>query len=115
MPGLQPLAFACPYAAGVEIAVGPEGGLHLLTLDCAPAEQTPLARLTTAGAWARDHLPLLRSAAASCPLSDAPAVLHLFTTNAASIRRLGDSGIRLHVLVSVKAGDRLAWACADLN
>jgi hypothetical protein len=42
-------------------------------------------------------------------------VLHLLTTSAPSVRRLGESGVRLHVLVSARAAGEHVWACADLN
>lgn len=117
LPGLSTLAFTCPYAPSVELATGADGVLHLLALDGAGPDPAALGGLTTAAAWVKCHQPLLRHAVAAEArnLAEVEPVLHLLTTSAPSVRRLGDSGIRLHVLVSTRAGSDLVWGCADLN
>jgi hypothetical protein len=117
LPSLAALSITCPYAPSVELAVAEDGALHLLALEGSAGEQPAVAQLVTAAAWVRDHMPLLRLAAPADGrrLSEADPILHLLTTRAAAIRRLGESGVRLHVLTNVRVGDQTAWACADLN
>jgi hypothetical protein len=117
LPTLRALGITCPYASGVELATADDGTIHLLALEGAAADQPALPRLMTAAAWVRDHLALLKLAAPAegRKVAEAEPILHLLTTSAPTVRRLTDSGLRLHVLVSSKTGDETVWACADLN
>jgi hypothetical protein len=111
---LEPLASKCPYAPEVELAVDPEGRLHLI----ARASNDPgltLGALTTAKSWAEAHASLMTMAHPR--LRTASAVCHLMTDAPKSVRRLGDSDLKLHLLTA-PAGTRendAGWVCVELN
>mgnify|MGYP001359740325 FL=1 len=111
---LEPLASKCPYAPEVELAVDPEGRLHLI----ARASNDPgltLGALTTAKSWAEAHASLMTMAHPR--LRTASAVCHLMTDAPKSVRRLGDSELKLHLLTA-PAGTRendAGWVCVELN
>ena len=67
--------------------------------------------------WVSDHLALLRLAVPAARLSPegAETTLHLFTDEPKGVRRLLDSGVRLHFLASLEADGRTAWVCRELN
>jgi hypothetical protein len=111
--GLTPADVTCPYAANVELAWGPEGGLHLLAMH--DPNRDPIRDLLAAASWANDHKALLtRLAPCACPPAFGPT-LHLLTRDLPSARALLDTAIRVHVLVELKtaAGPLLAAAPAN--
>ncbi len=124
--GLSPLTVTCPYWPQIELAVGPEGGLHLL-LACAgddgAAERAGVGQLASAASWARAHAGILRLAHAALANGHAGSgldagrepVLHLLTPHPARARHLLDSGVRVHFLAEVRVGDQRGWVCAELN
>lgn len=71
--------------------------------------------------WAFDHAELIRLASPRAPLSsgssgEAPAtVLHLLTDQPRDVRRLLESGVRVHQVSSVRVTGQTAWICRDLN
>ncbi len=115
--GLKGLEIECPYAAGVELALGTDGRLHLLagagesgpSLGVSDAAQ----RLLTAAAWAGDHAKLLRAA---CPaFGGGDPVLHVVVREAREARGLLDTGMRVHLLSRVEVGGVAGWVVVDLN
>ena len=68
-----------------------------------------LALLTTARDWALAHASLLSLGHRG--MTQEPAVCHLMTDSPKSVRRLGDSELKLHLLTG--SGDR--WVCVELN
>jgi hypothetical protein len=117
--GLTALQATCPFAAGVELAADSSGGLHLLSR--AAEGQDPaqaLSALVATAAWAKMHAALLKLAAAadSARLEDpGQAMLHLFTPDAKSARRLLDADVRLHLLARVEISGQSGWFCTELN
>lgn len=111
---LEPLASKCPYAPDVELAVDSEGRLHLVARAIGDPGAT-LSALTTVRAWAEAHASLM--ALAHPRVRSSPAICHLLTDAPKSVRRLGDSDVRLHLLttpagVSAETGP---WVCVELN
>jgi len=111
---LEPLASKCPYAPEVELALDPEGRLHLI----ARASNDPgltLGALTTAKSWAEAHASLMTMAHPR--LRTASAVCHLMTDAPKTVRRLGDSDLKLHLLTAPAgtAENEAGWVCVELN
>jgi hypothetical protein len=71
----------------------------------------------SATGWLNDHLTLIRLALPTLRLPDTTdnVVLHLFVDEPKAVRRLLDSGVRIHLLASVQVGGTVAWVCRDLN
>lgn len=111
---LEPLATVCPYAPEVELAIDPDGKLHLI----ASAKNDPgttLTSLTTVRAWAEAHASLITMAHPRMTATN--AICHLLTDSPKSVRRLGDSDLRLHLLTA-PPGTReedAGWVCVELN
>lgn len=106
IPGLAAIGLRCPHHREIELAVDPQGTLHLVVLD------THLAALRPVEAWALAHHDLLRAA---CPSIVAPSgrahdgqsrtfVVDVVTFDAPSIVALHGTGVRLHLLVETGAG-----------
>ncbi|MBX3407413.1 MAG: hypothetical protein KF869_11690 [Phycisphaeraceae bacterium] len=128
LEGLRPVSVLCPYAPGVELALDPAGGLHLLVRtepeDGEDSEQRALSQLLVAGAWAEAHAMLLGPALAQAgapaafarPMHEAhkPA-LHLFTDRPKRSRRLLETDVRIHLLARVNIGGQSGWYCTELN
>lgn len=110
LPGLIPLPAPCPVAPAVELAVDAAGRVHAL----APAAvQGALDQLLAASAWTGTHADWIRLAAPHAAGGD--AAMHLFTDEPAPVRRLLDSGVRVHLLVRVTVKGEDAWVCRSLN
>lgn len=106
--GLRPISIRCPYAPGVELALGSSGVLHLVS----PMQQGAGA-LLTAAAWAQSHASLLEAARPeelNMAHPEGP-VLHVVTSDAKLARPMLDTGVRVHLVL--KVGD--AVAVHDLN
>jgi hypothetical protein len=109
----------CPYAPSVEMAVGGDARLHLITFmgDAEHESATPTVRaamdqLAAAAEWALDHATLLRAAGVSARLdATLPPISHLMTDRPRDVRRALDSEVRVHVLARTAEG----WICRDLN
>ncbi|MBL8876030.1 MAG: hypothetical protein JNM86_09580 [Phycisphaerae bacterium] len=114
LESLESLASKCPYAPEVELAVDPEGRLHLIARAASDPGMT-LGALTTAKSWAEAHASLM--AMAHPHLRTSAAVCHLMTDAPKSVRRLGDSDLRLHLLTAPPgtAEDEAGWVCVELN
>ncbi|MBX3379746.1 MAG: hypothetical protein KF805_06600 [Phycisphaeraceae bacterium] len=114
LDSLETLASKCPYAPDVELALDPDGRLHLIARAAGDPGAT-LGALTTARSWAESHAPLMTMAHPR--LKVASAVCHLMTDVPKSVRRLGDSDLRLHLLTAPPgASDSDAgWVCVELN
>lgn len=109
---LTPLPIVCPYADGVELARDREGRLHVLARG-AGGEANAVGRLLVAARWATAHAPLL--AAAHGPLDCRSPVLNLFSSDVASVRRLLDTDVRVHLLAPVEIDGHRGWYCTALN
>lgn len=139
MGPFERLDVQCPYAGVVELAVCPNGRLHLLaaagsyTLHDA---EFAVQRLLTARAWVDAHLPLLRRAFPMLTTQPgaATATLHLLTDRPREVRHLLDTDLRLHILTptpvpaptslsltaapsvpSLAPATEPQWLCLDLN
>ncbi len=106
-PELQPLAFNCPDAPRVVLAVDARG-LHLLAAENAAAE------LRVAAAWARANLALLCAAVPAVAARSA-ITEHLLLDDAAHAVGLHRSGVLLHAAVEFDVGGRPARKRIDLN
>ena len=128
LEGLRPVSVLCPYAPGVELALDPAGGLHLLVRtepeDGEDSEQRALSQLLVAGSWVEAHAMLLGPALAQAgapaafarPMHESckPA-LHLFTDRPKRSRRLLETDVRVHLLARVSIGGQSGWYCTELN
>lgn len=109
----------CPYAPAVEMAVGSDARLHLITFtgdadheSAAPSVRAAMDQLAAAAQWALDHALLLRAAGVSARLDRAsPPISHLMTDRPREVRRALESEVRVHVLARAVEG----WICRDLN
>jgi hypothetical protein len=113
VPGLTMIDAVCPYAAGVELAMGSDG-LHLLvsSVKAGTSVSDAVQQLLTAAAWADDHAGLLASAHPMLAGSNRP-VLHLFTDEPKSARGVLNTAMRVHLLAATASGRE--WVCRDLN
>jgi hypothetical protein len=112
LPGLRPIDARCPFAPRVEIAVSPEGEMHVVAGATAPAEvPAAVADLTAAAAWVTTHADAMRAAipelARRAAAAATPPREHLVTTEPKAVRALLDSRLRLHL--------DAAGALVDLN
>jgi len=113
---LTPTSIHCPYEAGVELALDPRGGLHLLV----HAESTPsaVASLMSAGGWTKSHLSLIVMAIKSQGLHlderTAPT-MHVFAPTVKEHRGLSDAGVHLHLLARVEIEGRKGWFCTEVG
>lgn len=114
LESLESLASRCPYAPEVELAVDPDGRLHLIARAANDPGMT-LGALTTAKSWAEAHASLMTMAHPR--LRTASAVCHLMTDAPKSVRRLGDSDLKLHLLTAPAgtAETDAGWVCVELN
>jgi len=118
--GLVELATRCPYAPEVGLATDASGDLHLcVSTGRGTALNDPgmgVQRLLTAASWAADHAALLaavHSGLRQDAAADGPS-LHLLTDEPKDVRRLLDTGVRLHLLID--AGDAGGVRiCRELN
>lgn len=106
-PELQALAFHCPDAPRVLLAIDARG-LHLL------ASESTAADLRVAAAWARANWALLCAAAPALAASSA-ITEHLLLTDAAHAVGLHRSGVLLHAAIDFDVGGRLVRRRVDLN
>jgi hypothetical protein len=108
-PEFTPVAFRCPVAKGIELAVDQDGRLRLL---CRCGE---LADARIAASWAQANEALLRAALSS--LGDGPLepIIDLVTKVAESVADLHRTGIRLYLLSSLEIEGGLRWFRVDLN
>ncbi len=90
--GLDPLPMRCPYAPGVELAVGRDGGLHAIADGALDAVE----QLLVASAWTDDHAELLEAADDRID-PGAACVMHLMTSDPHRAARLLSTSIRVHV------------------
>lgn len=113
IPGLRGLDVRCPSAAGVELAVGPDGGLHLLAehAEVVGEPVRSVESLLAAAAWSRLNAELLRRVFPDLRIGGDAVVLHLLTERPASVRGLYDTSVRVHALVRV--GDSSATAAVN--
>jgi hypothetical protein len=128
--GLGAVDVACPYAPGVEFAVGPEGRLHVLARresGGGAAGAVGVEPLLVASAWAEAHGALLRRVVVGAGGGGGGAsevgggagtgrpVAHLFVEEPREVRGLLDTEVRVHLLATVAVGGETAWVCKDLN
>jgi hypothetical protein len=103
----------CPNARQVEIAVDSDGRAHLLA-DGRGGEwrvNQAVADLTVAAAWLEEYAGMiLRDRAGG-----GPVVQHVFVDQPKFGRRLLDSALRVHLLMSVDVAGRTGDVCVELN
>lgn len=111
---LESLSSKCPYAPDVELAIDTEGRLHLIARVSGDPGAT-LGSLTTAKSWAEAHASLMSLAHPRLQFPN--AVCHLMTSEPKSVRRLGDSDLRLHLLTAPAGTSEqdAGWVCVELN
>lgn len=105
--GLTVLDVACPYAPGVQFAMGGQGSLHLVGSASAQCVQ----ELLTAAAWSGEHAALLARAfpVLSTQSLRAGPTLHVLSEDARALRGLLDTAVRVHLVVEV-GGTRVVRA-----
>ena len=106
-PELQALAFHCPDAPRVLLAVDARG-LHLL------AGESTAADLRVAAAWARANWALLCAAVPALAACNA-ITEHLLLSDAAHAVGLHRSGVLLHAAIDFDVGGRVIRRRVDLN
>ncbi len=112
---LKPLAFTCPYAEGIELAIDAAGSLHLLaSAGAAEGEEEAVKSLMVASSWAEAHAALLAATGTGVRQMSRPT-MHLFTDRPKHSRRLLDTALRVHLLAPVSVGGQTAWYCTELN
>lgn len=114
---LTATAIRCPYEAGVELALDPRGGLHLL-VHAESASSAAIASLMSAGGWTKSHLSLIAMAIKGQGLHlderTAPT-MHLLTPTVKEHRGLSDAGVHLHLLARVEIEGRKGWFCTEVG
>ncbi|MHC4995654.1 MAG: hypothetical protein ACYTGQ_11435 [Planctomycetota bacterium] len=119
---LAPVEARCPRQEGVQIAVGADGGLHLLLFGENESADASIRRLIEVRAWAGEHAQLLRLACRerAVDVSIEPEA-HLFASqprNAAGIAYAGSPTrrpMRLHLLKPITVGPTTVWVHEPLN
>ena len=110
---LKPLAFSCPYAEGIELAIDGSGSIHLLA-NGVGGEEEAVRSLMVASSWAEAHAAILAATGTGVRESARPT-MHLFTDEPKRMRRMLDTPVRVHLLAPVSVGGRVGWYCAELN
>lgn len=109
--GLRPLAIRNPYAPAVEFAADTHGALHLIAQQ-GDREDQALRDLLSTAAWSAMHETLLIAAEPGLSVTrDNGPSLHLVCEHAPPLRRMLDSGVRIHLLVTVGGSS----VCRELN
>lgn len=112
--GLARLSAICPVAKGVEIAMDDRGGLHVLA-DGRGAEwqiHQALADVLVAASWIDAYAPLVVPIGGNMKPQ---AVMHLLVDQPKHAKRLLDTNVRVHLVVSVEVGGQTGTACVELN
>lgn len=118
---LTTLQTRCPYAPEVDLALDALGELHLSVLT---GRGTPfmdpgmgVQRLLTAASWVADHANLLTAIHGNLRPEAAQAgpSLHLLTDEPKDVRRLLDTGVRVHLVVNAHTSAGPVQICRDLN
>ncbi len=103
------LAFRCPDATSVRLAIDTSGTLHLVE----PSSAANPLRVATG--WARANWMLLCAACATLGASEVRVVEHMLLDDAREAAVLHRAGVMLHARVSVTAGGAVIRARVDLN
>jgi hypothetical protein len=114
---LKPLAFTCPYAAGIELAIDAAGSLHLLaSAGGLGGDDAAVKSLMVASSWAEAHGSLLAATGTGVrETTGTRPTMHLFTDRPKASRGLLDTAVRVHLLAPVSMGGQTAWYCTELN
>ena len=121
LENLKALSTRCPYAPEVDLSVDAGGELHLAVRT---GTGTPfldpgmgVQRLLTAASWVADHAQLLAAVHGDLKAEAAMAgpALHLMTDEPKSVRRLLDTGVRVHLVVDAETSAGSIKICRDLN
>jgi hypothetical protein len=108
--GLRSVDVRCPFAPGVEIAVSPEGEVHVLAMATPERNiSQAVADLTACASWVEVNTAVLRGAIPELAkrVGAVKPREHLVTTEPKLVRGLLDSRLRLHL--------DAAGAIVDLN
>ena len=109
--GLTDIGLDCPGAPSVGLAVDPEGGLHLASVDL--DDSRAVTELMQAQAWARSHAVILQRAEPKLNLPIEP-VAHLITRNTDQVRALIETTIRVHVMAPASSAVQ-GWVVSAVN
>lgn len=112
---LRPTALRCPDAASVEIAMDETGALHALAHAAGPSPEGAVRDLCIARAWLERQALLVNLALHRSPETRIETHGHIFVPRAAPARALLDAPIRVHLLRTQTAGDRMVTICEPLN
>lgn len=117
--GLSSLGRLCPFAPDVDLMKDHDGALHLVafvpSVNSRPdSGGTCVTQLLAAAAWARDHASLLTRLDSALRSVDAP-VLHVVTPRPAELRRMLDTGIKVHARVEIVVAGRRHAALVAVN
>lgn len=102
VPGLSLIPARCPNAAEVDLAFDAEGRVHVVAMGTPGQEAQAVHALVVTAGWAFANRMLLGQVA-SRRAADAPAAMHLVTTNPGACRALLDSAITVHACVQAGA------------
>ncbi len=105
--GLSGIHISCPYAPSIELAMDHAGLLHLVS------DVQGLSSLHRVAAWAKAHDQLIRAAIPSLATSD--PVCHVVSEDAASLRPLIESDLRVHLVIRGRAGSETFAVARALN
>jgi hypothetical protein len=115
--GLRPLGMACPYASGVLLAMDGAGAMHLVVSTVAGrggvAVGDASGQLLTAASWAVDHASILKMAVKNLVIGT--PMLHVIVDDLKPARGLLDTGIRVHLAVTVSVAGREVTVAKALN
>ena len=115
--GLRPLGMACPYATGVLLAMDGSGAMHLVVSTVAGrggiAVGDASGQLLTAASWAVDHASILKMAVKNLVIGT--PMLHVIVDDLKPARGLLDTGIRVHLAVTVSVAGREVTVAKALN
>jgi hypothetical protein len=108
--GLLSINPRCPEHEHVELAVDGGGQLHVL------ANAENFRDVAIVAAWTARHHSILSMACGGLTLDNSTLpVQHLFTDNAVSVADLHGSGVRLHLLTTVKVAGNVGIYSTPLN
>lgn len=108
-PEFEPIAFRCPHAKMIELALDATGRLRLLC----PVEQHSDARVVSA--WAQANDALLRAAIPSLATETIEPMVDLITEDAVAVADLHHTGVRLYLLTPLEIEGEKRWHRIDLN
>ena len=108
-PEFTSLAYGCPLANGVELAMDKEGRLRLLCRDA------DIAQARVASSWAVANEALIRMATGGFAPGALSIMIDVVTDDATRVTDLHHTGVRLYLLSRLQDGGSDQWFRAELN